>query len=62
MLNSFFRVAILSSNIYGGLLSTILIRGGFLNNLLFKLIGNFNLSSSAKSINNIAIKKERTIY
>ena len=55
-----YGIAVLSSNIRGRLLSAILIRGNFLNYSQFKLAVNLNLSSSIRSVNNIAIKKERT--
>ena len=61
-LDSFWGVAALSSNIYGRLLSAILIRGNFLNYSQFKLAVNLNLFSSIRSINNIAVKKERIRY
>jgi hypothetical protein len=59
-LDGFYRVATLSSNIRGRLLSAILIGGNFLNYSQFKLAVNLNLSSSIKGVNNIAVEKERT--
>ena len=57
--DGFYGAAALSSNIRGRLLSTISIGGNFLNYLQFKLTVNLNLSSSTRSVNNIAVK-ERT--
>ena len=42
-LDSLSRVAALSGNIGAGLLSTKLIGGNFIKNLLFELTSNFNL-------------------
>jgi len=60
LLDGFCGAAALSSNIRGRLLSTILIRGDFLEYSQFKLAGNLDLSSGTRSVNNIAIEKERT--
>ena len=57
--DGFCKAATFSSNIHGRLFSTILIRGNFLNYLYFKLAVDFKLFFSIRSINNIAIKKER---
>ena len=53
------RVAVFSSDISVGLLSLILIEGDFLKDLLFKLIGNFRLSTRTWAVNNIAINNKR---
>jgi hypothetical protein len=62
MPDSLCRIAALSSNIGVGLLSAKLIGGDFLENLLFKLMGDFELFTSARSINNIAVKDKRISY
>ena len=51
-----YRTAILSSNINVGLFSTKSISGNFFKDILFKFTGDFKLFTSAKSINNIAVK------
>ena len=58
-LDALCRIAIFSSNIGRGLLSTKLIGGNFLKDLLFKLASNFRLSTSARSINKVAVKDKR---
>ena len=40
-------------------LTPILIRGGFLKGLLFKLIGNFRLFTGTRTVNNIAVNNKR---
>ena len=53
------RVAVFSSNISAGLLSPILIGGDFLKDSLFKLVGNFRLSTGTWTVNNIAVNNKR---
>jgi hypothetical protein len=62
MLDSLCRTATLSSNIGVGLLSAKLISGDFLKDLLFKLINNFELFISTRSINNVAVEDKRINY
>ena len=59
-LDSLSRVVAPSGNIGVGFLFTKLISDNFLKNSPFKLAGNFNPQSSAKSINNIPVKNKRT--
>jgi len=56
------RIAVFSSNIGKGLLSTKLIGGDFLKNSLFKLASNFRLSTGARSINEVAVKDKRISF
>jgi hypothetical protein len=58
--DGFWGAPALSSNIRGRLLSAISIGGNFLNYSQFKLAVDLNLSSSTRSVNNIAVEKERT--
>ena len=57
-----YRIAVFSSNIGRGLLSTKLIGGDFLKNSLFKLISNFRLFTRARSINKVAVKDKRISF
>jgi hypothetical protein len=54
-----YRIAVFSSNIGRGLLSTKLISGNFLKDLLFKLASDFRLFTNIRSINKVAVKDKR---
>ena len=58
-LDTLCRTATFSSNIGRGLLSTKSIGGDFLKDSLFKLASDFGLSTSARSINKVAIEDKR---
>jgi hypothetical protein len=58
-LDYFSRVAVFSSNIGAGLLSTILIRGNLLKDLLLKFARIFSFSTRIRSVNNIAVNYRR---
>jgi len=61
-LDALCRIAVFSSNIGRGLLSTKLICGDFLKDSLFKLASNFKLFTSARSINKVAVKDKRISF
>ena len=60
--DALYRTAIFSSNIGGGLLSTKLIGSNFCKDSLFKLMSDFRLFTSIRSINKVAIKDKRISF